>query len=63
MMKVELNETEQRLLVEILEIRHQQLAHEIHHTDRQSFKRILREKEKVCEELISKIAVDKPANA
>lgn len=56
-MKIELTEHQRELLTELLEAAHRERAHELHRTDSLSYKKLLREKIRLIEELCDRIAV------
>jgi len=55
-MTFDITEQERDYLLEILEARHVELLHEIHHTDARDFKEMLRRKVEMVEGLKSKLA-------
>lgn len=62
-MKIDLTATELQFLIEILAERRRQLQAEIIHTDHKEFKLRLRNKEKLLDELLSKLGVSLSAAA
>ena len=53
-MTFDITEQERELLLEILEARHVELLHELHHTDTRDFKEMLKRKVEIVEGLKSK---------
>jgi hypothetical protein len=56
-MKLELTDQECEVLLELLETAHRGTIHELHHTDAAEYKRLLKEKQRIIEEMISKVAL------
>jgi hypothetical protein len=54
-MTFDITEQERELLLEVLEARHVELLHELHHTDARDFKEMLKRKVEVVEGLKSKL--------
>jgi hypothetical protein len=54
-MTLELNEHERAYLSELLEARHAEMLHELHHTDTADFKEILRKRIALIESLRAKV--------
>ena len=54
-MTFDITEQERELLHEVLEARHVELLHELHHTDARDFKEMLKRKVEVLEGLKSKV--------
>lgn len=54
-MELHLSEPERELLDEILKERHMVLEREISHTDHREFRRILRERETMLEDIIERL--------
>jgi len=54
-MTLDITEQEREYLLEILEARHAEMLHELHHTDTRDFKEMLRRKVEMVEGLKSKI--------
>lgn len=55
-MMLDLSSDERSFLLELLEAKHSALLHEIHHTDTEDFKEMLREQVDLVEELKTRIA-------
>ena len=55
MQTITFSDTEQQLLIELLDSQHRELLHEIHHTDDRDYKQSLKEKEGAMEELLKKL--------
>lgn len=56
-MDLQLTAEERELLAHILQEKHRELLKEIFHTDHHEFKRLLREREKVLEGILTKLGV------
>lgn len=54
-MELTLNIEEQKLLLSIIDRRHQELLNEIAHTDNREFKQELRKDEKMLDSLLSRV--------
>lgn len=54
-MELTLNAEEQKLLLSIIDRRHQELLNEIFHTDNREFKQELRKDEKLLDSLLSRV--------
>jgi hypothetical protein len=54
-MELTLNTEEQKLLISIIDRRHQELLNEIAHTDNREFKQELRKDEKLLDSLLSRV--------
>jgi hypothetical protein len=54
-MELTLNTEEQRLLLSIIDRRHQEMLNEIAHTDNREFKQELRKDEKLLDSLLSRV--------
>jgi hypothetical protein len=59
-MELELSSAERELLLEILEEHHRELLREIAKTSHYEFKRILKAKEKLLEEIVDKLESQQP---
>ena len=59
-MELELSSAERELLLEILEEHHRELLREIAKTSHYEFKRILKTKEKLLEEIVDKLESQQP---
>ena len=53
-MTLDITEQERELLFEVLEARHTELLHELHHTDARDFKEMLKRKVELLEALKAK---------
>jgi len=60
-MQIDLTEHQRELLTELLDAAHKERVHELHRTDSLSYKKLLREKIAVIEDLCDRIAVMEPA--
>ena len=56
-MNLELTDQECEVVLELLEAAHRGKIHELHHTDASEYKRLVKEKVRIIEELISKVAL------
>lgn len=54
-MQLNLSDPEREYLVEILKSARVELLHELHHTDTQDYKRLLKEKASLVESLLDKL--------
>jgi metal-dependent HD superfamily phosphatase/phosphodiesterase len=55
MMTLQLDDSEQQALVELLERELPDLAHEIHHTDDRDYRQYLKERERLLERLLARV--------
>jgi hypothetical protein len=55
-MEITFTDEELQLLLEVLEEQHRELLHEISRTDHHEFRMLLRNKEKVLESMLDKLA-------
>jgi hypothetical protein len=62
-MELQLSDTERDLIVHVLSHRYRELMHEVSKTSHRDFKNMLKEDEKVIEELMEKLGADVFATA
>lgn len=62
-MVLEVTDEERDFLLELLEWRHKQMLHELHHTDTNDYKGFLRQRIELLERLTEKVSGERPVNA